>query len=39
MVNADDPAARDRRHALVRRAGEAYGQVADFEVLVLKGGE
>lgn len=39
MVNADDPAARDRRHALVRRAGEAYAQVADFEVLVLKGGE
>jgi len=39
MVNADDPQARDRRHALVRRAGEAYGQVADFEVLVLKGGE
>jgi glycyl-tRNA synthetase beta chain len=39
MVNADDPAVRDRRHALVRRAGEAYGQVADFEVLVLKGGE
>lgn len=39
MVNADDPAARDRRHALVRRAGEAYGQVADFEVLVLRGGE
>ena len=39
MVNADDPAARDRRHALVRRAGEAYGRVADFEVLVLKGGE
>ncbi|MBM3664219.1 MAG: glycine--tRNA ligase subunit beta, partial [Actinobacteria bacterium] len=39
MVNADDPAARDRRHALVRRAGRAYGQVADFEVLVLKGGE
>ena len=39
MVNSDDPAERDRRHALVRRAGEAYGQVADFEVLVLKGGE
>lgn len=39
MVNADDPRERDRRHALVRRAGEAYGQVADFEVLVLKGGE
>lgn len=39
MVNADDPAVRDRRHALVRRAGEAYGRVADFEVLVLKGGE
>jgi len=39
MVNADDPADRDRRHALVRRAGEAYAQVADFEVLVLKGGE
>ena len=39
MVNADDPPTRDRRHALVRRAGEAYGRVADFEVLVLKGGE
>ena len=39
MVNADEPAARDRRHALVRRAGEAYAQVADFEVLVLKGGD
>ncbi|MBL6634378.1 MAG: hypothetical protein ISP32_08355, partial [Thermoleophilia bacterium] len=39
MVNADDPRERDRRHALVRRAGEAYGQVADFAVLVLKGGE
>jgi len=39
MVNADDPAARDRRHALVRRAGEAYAQVADFEVLVLRGAE
>ncbi|MBU6364154.1 MAG: glycine--tRNA ligase subunit beta, partial [Acidobacteria bacterium] len=39
MVNADEPAARDRRHALVRRAGEAYAQVADFDVLVLKGGE
>ena len=39
LVNADDPADRDRRHALVRRAGEAYAQVADFEVLVLKGGE
>lgn len=39
MVNADDPRERDRRHALVRGAGEAYGQVADFEVLVLRGGE
>ncbi len=39
MVNADDLSARERRHALVRRAGEAYGRVADFEVLVLGGGE
>lgn len=39
MVNSEDAPARDRRHALVRRAGEAYGRVADFEVLVLRGGE
>lgn len=39
MVNADDPAARERRHALVRRTGDVYGQVADFSILVLGGGE
>ena len=39
MVNADDPADRDRRHALVRRAESAYAGVADFSALVLVSGD
>ncbi|MBJ7366284.1 MAG: hypothetical protein JHC53_06745, partial [Thermoleophilia bacterium] len=38
MVNAEDPADRDRRHALVRRAESAYAGVADFTVLVIAAG-
>jgi len=39
MVNADDPVARDRRHALVRRAEAAYSGVADFSALVTVTGD
>ena len=38
MVNAEDPADRNRRHALVRRAESAYAGAADFTVLVTAGG-
>jgi len=39
LVNADDPAVRARRYALVSATAEALGRVADFTKVTDQGGQ